>query len=149
MALRSMTNDPADPRVAKASATAELRTSAKVYLEDTDAFGIVYHANYLKYFERARTDYLESHGIGLRGAQELGLRFVVHSLTMSFHRPALLGDRLEIRTTVTRASPYRLVFDHRALREGEAAPVTSAKVDVVCIDGSGKLTELTNTVLPV
>lgn len=144
-----MANTPAAPPDRNASAEAELRTSAKVYLEDTDAFGIVYHANYLKYFERARTDYLEDRGIGLKGAQDRGLRFVVHSLSMTFHRPAMLGDRLDIRTTIRRASPYRLVFDHEAVREGESTAVTSAKVDVVCIDEKGALTELTGEVLPL
>lgn len=144
-----MANTPAAPPDRNASAEAELRTSAKVYLEDTDAFGIVYHANYLKYFERARTDYLEAHGIGLKGAQDRGLRFVVHSLSMTFHRPAMLGDRLDIRTTIRRASPYRLVFDHKAVREGESTAATSAKVDVVCIDEKGALTELTGEVLPL
>lgn len=144
-----MTAPPPKAPAPGSTAAVELCSTAKVYLEDTDAFGIVYHANYLKYFERARTDYLEAHGMGLRGAQDSGFRFVVHSLTMTFHRPALLGDRLEIRTTIRRASPYRLVFEHRALREGETTASTSAKVDVVCIDRKGDLTEITSELLPV
>ena len=148
MAFGLMANPPTAP-ARDGSIPSELRSSTKVYLEDTDAFGIVYHANYLKYFERARTDYLESHGIGLKGAQARGLRFVVHSLTMTFHRPAMLGDRLEIRTTIQRASAYRLVFDHKAIREGESSAATSAKVDVVCIDDAGDLTELSSELLTI
>lgn len=125
----------------------ELRTEVKVYLEDTDALGIVYHANYLKYFERARTDWLEIHGAGLKGAQDLGFRFVVHAINVKYQRSAVLGDRLDIVTRVTRASPYRLVFDQRAFRKGEGEPSTTAKVDIVCIDREGELLEITEEVL--
>jgi tol-pal system-associated acyl-CoA thioesterase len=120
----------------------ELRTTVKVYLEDTDALGVVYHANYLKFFERARTDYLEEHGAGLKGAQDLGFRFVVHSLSVQFHKPAVLGDRLQIVTRIQLASPYRLTFEHRAHRAGDTQAITSGKVDVVCIDREGDLTEI-------
>jgi tol-pal system-associated acyl-CoA thioesterase len=127
----------------------ELRTTTKVYLEDTDALGIVYHANYLKYFERARVDYLEEHGAGLKGAQDKGFRFVVHALSIQYHRPALLGDRLEIRTTIRLASPFRLAFEHRAFRADEDEALTSAKVDVVCIDRDGELAEITRDLLRI
>ena len=127
----------------------ELRTTARVYLEDTDALGIVYHANYLKYFERARTDYLELHGAGLKGAQDRGFRFVVHGLSIQFHRPAVLGDRLEIATIIRQTSPFRLIFDHRAFRADEPDPITSAKVDVVCIDTEGELAEITEDLLRI
>lgn len=123
-------------------AAPSLHTRVKVYLEDTDAGGIVYHANYLKYFERARTDWLEEHGVGLKGAQDRGFRFVVHALSIQYHRPALLGDWLEIDTTVRRASPFRLVFDHRARRGADSDALTSCKVDVVCIDAEGELCEI-------
>jgi acyl-CoA thioester hydrolase len=125
-----------------AAETVELRSTVKVYLEDTDAGGIVYHANYLKFFERARTDFLEEHGAGLKGAQDLGFRFVVHSLSIQFHKPALLGDRLQIVTHAHMASPYRVTFEQRAFRAGEPQAITSGKVDVVCIDAEGSLTEI-------
>lgn len=125
----------------------ELRTKVKVYLEDTDALGLVYHANYLKFFERARTDWLEVHGAGLKGAQDLGYRFVVHAINVQYHRAVGLGDRLDIVTSVRRASPYRLVFDHQAFREGESEVTTTGKVDVVCIDAEGELREITEEVL--
>jgi tol-pal system-associated acyl-CoA thioesterase len=127
----------------------ELRSTAKVYLEDTDAQGIVYHANYLKYFERARTDYLGEHGAGLKGAQDLGFRFVVHTLTIRYHRAAGLHDMLEIVTTVRRASPFRIVFEHKAFREGDPEVAISATVDVVCIDAEGELAEITPDLLRV
>ena len=139
------TSRDADPP----TSTVELRTTAKVYLEDTDALGVVYHANYLKYFERARTDYLELHGAGLKGAQDRGFRFVVHALRIEYHRPAVLGDRLEITTAIRRASPFRIVFEHRAFRADEPEALASAKVDVVCIDVEGELAEITDDLLRI
>lgn len=129
------------------AATPILRSTVKVYLEDTDALGVVYHANYLKFFERARTDYLEVHGVGLKGAQDLGFRFVVHSVSVQYHRSAVLGDRLEIETVVRKPSEFRLSFDQRAFRAGEDRPLASGKVDVVCTGRDGELCEITDELL--
>lgn len=121
-------------------------SSVKIYLEDTDAQGIVYHANYLKFFERARTDVLDNSGVGLARAQELGFRFVVHEMKIKFSRPAKLGDVLAISTEVKRSSPYRVTFVQIAKRGDEL--VTRADVDVVCIGVSGDLVEITPAILP-
>ena len=130
------------PIGAEATPPAPFCTSVKVYLEDTDAQGIVYHANYLKFFERARTDYLELHGVGLKAAQERGYRFVVYSIDIKFQRQAILGDRLDITTLVTGKSPFRLGFQQKATRPGEPTPISVAKVDVVCIGPDGQLCEI-------
>jgi tol-pal system-associated acyl-CoA thioesterase len=127
----------------------ELRTTVKVYLEDTDAGGVVFHVNYLKYFARARADYLDLHGAGLKGAMDRGFRFVVHALSVQYHRPAVLGDRLEIATAIGRASPFRVVFEHRAFRAGEAEPLASGKVDLVCVGPDGELAEITEDLLRI
>jgi acyl-CoA thioester hydrolase len=127
----------------------DFRTSVKVYLEDTDAQGIVYHANYLKFFERARTDYFDVHGVGLKNAQDRGYRFVVYSVDVKFHRAATLGDTLEIRTVVSRSSPFRILFQQKAFRPGEPAAVSSAKVDVVCIGPNGELSEIPSELLAI
>lgn len=127
--------------------TSELRTRVRVYLEDTDAGGIVYHASYLRYFERARTDWLETHGVGHRGAGARGLRLVIHALTIQYHRPAVLGDRLDVVTVVRRASPFRIVYEHRAFRGDEPDPLTTCKVDVVCIDAGNELAEIDDELL--
>ena len=124
-----------------------LRSTIKVYLEDTDALGVVYHANYLKFFERARTDYLDEYGVGLKGAQDLGFRFVVHSVSVQFHRPAVLGDRLDIETVIQKPSEYRLSFTQKAFRGGEDRPLATGKVDVVCIDARGEVCEITDQLL--
>ena len=124
------------------ASTPEFRTSVKVYLEDTDAQGIVYHVNYVKFFERARTDYFDMRGVGLKAAQDRGLRFVVHSIAVKFLRTAVFSDVLDIGTTVASSSPFRLVFQQKATRRGESAIISTATVDVVCIDAKGELVEI-------
>ncbi len=121
-------------------------SSVKIYLEDTDAQGIVYHANYLKFFERARTDVLDKSGVGLARAQELGFRFVVHEMKIKFSRPAKLGDVLAISTTMKRSSQFRVTFVQIAKRGSELA--VRADVDVVCIGANGDLVEITEAILP-
>ena len=114
----------------------------KVYLEDTDAIGIVYHANYLKYMERSRSDILEEFSGQLQGRQ-----FVVHEMQIKFIRPARLGDRVEVSTTARRASDYRITFQQKVfLAQGEVQLV-NAEVQVTCVDPEGNLTEVPDGIL--
>ncbi|MEE8409604.1 MAG: YbgC/FadM family acyl-CoA thioesterase [Myxococcota bacterium] len=118
------------------------RHPVKIYLEDTDAQGIVYHANYLKYFERARTEILESMGGMPVALGERALRLVVHEVQLKFNRPAQLGDDLEIRSTSTRASSFRISFEQAVFRGDESKPLVAGTVHVVCINQAGELAEL-------
>jgi tol-pal system-associated acyl-CoA thioesterase len=120
----------------------EHRLQVKIYLEDTDAQGIVYHANYLKYCERARTEIVGLAGRTLGEMQAAGCRPVVHEMRLKFHKPAVLHDLLEVRTTVSRASPYRATFRHAVHRAGEEAPLFSAEAQIVAVDTAGELVEL-------
>lgn len=120
----------------------ESKLRAKIYLEDTDAQGIVYHANYLKYFERARSEIMGSLGFDLRDQLRGKTRFVVHEMNLKYKEPALLGDLIEVRSEFSRSSDYRLTFDQRVLRASDEQLLVSAKVDVVCVDGEGQLSSL-------
>jgi acyl-CoA thioester hydrolase len=109
------------------------RWNVRVYFEDTDAAGIVYYANYLKYFERCRTEWLRSFGIDQRElAQREQRQFVVADLAVQFHRPARLDDALLIEATVAERARSYLVFAQRALRHGEL--LATARVKVACVD---------------
>jgi tol-pal system-associated acyl-CoA thioesterase len=120
----------------------EHRLLLRIYLEDTDAQGIVYHANYLRYFERARSEVIESLGVSIRNVVSVDRRYVVYEMHIKFRQPAFLGDRLEVVTSMQRSSEYRLTFHQRISREMEPRPLVTAEVDVVCIDQSGKLAVL-------
>ena len=114
----------------------------RVYLEDTDAQGIVYHATYLRYFERGRSELFESLGIPMNEVARPDCRLVVHEIRIKFRRPAALGDRIEVSTSMLRASEYRLTFRQQVRRLGEDDPLVSGEVDVVAIDRDGTLKEL-------
>lgn len=90
----------------------------RVYYEDTDAAGIVYHANYLKFAERARTELLRDLGFDHRGlAGEAGIAFAVSRCAMRFLAPARLDDLLAVHTDVIALSGARLELEQRVLRE--------------------------------
>jgi acyl-CoA thioester hydrolase len=116
-----------------AKAPPGFRWNVRVYFEDTDAAGIVYYANYLKYFERCRTEWLRSFGIDQRElAQRERLQFVVAELAVQYHRPARLDDALLIEASVEEKARTYLVFRQRALRDDEV--LASARVKVACVD---------------
>lgn len=109
-----------------------------IYYEDTDFSGVVYHPNYLKYFERAREELLGVERLATM-YRDRGLGFVVYRCELSFKEPAVHGDRLEVRTTVRAESDYRLVFDQQIFRGAATAPLVLGKVEMVTVDRAGKL----------
>jgi len=129
-----------------ASAEHPHRLGAKLYLEDTDAQGIVYHANYLKYCERSRTEILGQYGYTLGEMQARGILFVVFEMRLRFLKSARLHDELEVVTTCERTSDYRVVFQHKVYRLDAAGPQSEplfvADAQVVAIDPEGELLEL-------
>jgi acyl-CoA thioester hydrolase len=107
--------------------------AARVYYEDTDAGGVVYYANYLKYLERGRTEFLRALGFEQRQlAGETGLAFAVRSLTAEYLKPARLDDELRIETTVEEVGRAQVTFA-QSIRRGEETLLT-ARVRVACID---------------
>ena len=110
--------------------------SAQVYYEDTDHSGVVYHANYLKYFERAREDIIGIDTLS-RMWHEDQTGFAVYKASMGFHDGAVFGDLLDIRTTWEKQGPYRVVFSHEAWRPGGTKAAVSCTLELVCL-GAGK-----------
>ena len=111
----------------------EFRWPVRVYWEDTDAGGVVYHASYVRYLERGRTEWLRSLGWSQATlAEEEKVLFSVVNLQIHFQRPARLDDLLELVTQPRLAGGASLQFDQQLLREGE--PVASGTVLVACVD---------------
>jgi acyl-CoA thioester hydrolase len=111
------------------------RFPVRVYYEDTDAAGVVYYANYLKYMERARTEWLSSLGFELADLERLfGIVFVVHHVEIEYRRPARLGDELDATLTLIELHQARVVAKQDVLR-GDAV-FTSARVRLACLDRS-------------
>ena len=110
----------------------------RVYYEDTDFTGVVYHANYLRYFERGRSDFLRLRGIShteLRARAE-PIAFVVRHMDIDFAKAARVDDALLVRTAYDRQAGPRIVVRQRIERDGEL--VASAAVQVVCIRLDGR-----------
>lgn len=113
----------------------------RVYYEDTDLAGIVYYANYLKFIERARTEWVASLGVdqmALRAAQ--GIVFAVRRVEADFLRPAKFGDDLVVETKVQGLSGARIVLEQVVLREGERLFVSV--VTLVCLTEDGHAARL-------
>ena len=111
--------------------------SLRVYYEDTDAGGVVYHARYLGMAERARTEALRSAGAPhAELASAHGLAFVVHRLAVEYRRPARLDDLLCVDTTLAAISAARLSLRQTIRRD--ATPLVTLAVDLACVDSTGR-----------
>jgi acyl-CoA thioester hydrolase len=110
-----------------------LLISLRVYYEDTDSGGVVYYANYLKYLERGRTEFLRALGFEQRQlADETGLAFAVRSLQAEYLKPARLDDQLEVLTAVEALGRAQVTFA-QSIRRGDETLLT-ATVRVACLD---------------
>lgn len=90
----------------------------RIYYEDTDAGGVVYHANYLRFMERARTEWLRVHGYELnRLEQEFGFLFAVRSANIEYLQPARLNDLLSVKVSIARTGKASLEIDHEVYRD--------------------------------
>jgi len=107
-----------------------------VFYEDTDLSGFVYHANYLKFVERARSDWVRQLGIDQNALRTAGTVFAVHRVEADFLAPARLDDRLEVRTTLAMQTPARLTL-RQEVRRGEAV-LFRAVVTLVAMSTDGR-----------
>ena len=118
----------------------------QIYYEDTDFSGVVYHANYLKYFERAR-----EHMLGVDRLVQLfrdtGIGFVVYKADLTFREGAVHGDRLEVRTVARIASAYRIIFDQSVWRPAGKRALVEGEVHLACVDREQKLVPVPAEVL--
>ncbi len=91
----------------------------RVYYQDTDAGGVVFHAQYLSFMERARTEWLNARGFDLARCAEVDrVLFMVHAITVRYHRPAVLNDLLEVSARVGASGRASVAFVQRVERDG-------------------------------
>lgn len=121
------------PTVTDLTPPTEFAFDIRVYYEDTDVGGIVFYANYLKFFERARTEWLRALGFEQSDmADRLKRIFVVAGLNMDYRKPARLDDLLTIRSRVSRLGRVSVHFSQRAERRGEL--LAQGSIQVCCVD---------------
>lgn len=113
----------------------------RVYYEDTDMAGIVYYANYLKYIERARSDWVRSLGIDQNAMRnDDGVVFAVRRVEADYHAPARFDDQLSVQTRVQTVTGARLVMEQEVRRGTDL--LFAATVTIVCINDAGQPTRL-------
>ncbi|HTZ18571.1 MAG TPA: YbgC/FadM family acyl-CoA thioesterase [Dissulfurispiraceae bacterium] len=112
----------------------------KIYYEDTDAGGVVYYANYLRYMERARTEFLAEYGINVADHHEQGNFFVVTHTDVMYKRPARLGEIINVTTEVEEMRNASMTIRNRILKDGIL--LVDAILTFACIDKEGKLKRL-------
>lgn len=105
----------------------------RVYYEDTDAGGVVYHASYLAFYERARTEMLRQHHFSQQALLEQQIAFVVRRMTVDYHAAARLDDLLEVQTEVTTVSRASMTFAQRIVN-AEGRVLNEAEVLIACIN---------------
>lgn len=112
-----------------------------VYYEDTDCMSVVYHANYLRFLERARSEYVANRlGTSIVEYHKRGCLFMVHKIEISYHSPARLGDTLTIRTWIEKTTSFRIVVKQIITRKGEPKDyLVTANVTLVAVGIDGQL----------
>ncbi len=105
----------------------------RVYYEDTDAAGVVYHSNYLKYMERARTEWLRTIGFSQQSLDEKsGLIIVIMEMDIKFSKPARLDDLLEVKSQLVKITGTSFMFDQSIQKSNDI--ICAARVKDVCLD---------------
>ncbi|WP_293573342.1 tol-pal system-associated acyl-CoA thioesterase [Phaeobacter sp.] len=125
-------SDPTSGPAEAAAATPAHRFALRVYYEDTDMGGIVYHANYLRFIERARSDWVRNLGNDQNAMREAGLIWVVRRIEADYLAPAKFDEDLLVTTDITNVTPARLML-HQQVWRGETV-LFRANVTVVCVN---------------
>jgi acyl-CoA thioester hydrolase len=104
-----------------------------IFYHDTDCGSVVYYANYLKYFEEARTEFFAQKGLSIKDLSERGVLFVVARQEIDYKFPAFYADTLEIKTRISEVGAAKIVFEHETFNQDNQL-LNKAKTVLVCVD---------------
>ncbi len=122
-------------QTAQPNSAADYLHRLRVYWEDTDAGGVVFYANYLKFFERARTEWLRHLGVGQQALRDSsGAIFVVTDTQVSYRSPARLDDELQVTVTLQHRGNASMTLHQQALRNG--ALLAEGQIRIGCVDAA-------------
>ncbi len=113
----------------------------RVYYEDTDCGNIVYYANYLKYMERSRTEYLRDRGINLGNYHEQGLFFAVIEVHVKYRKPARYDDLLEVQSSITESASVMLEFETE-IRNEQGDLLVTGIARLACMNANGRASRI-------
>jgi acyl-CoA thioester hydrolase len=114
-------------------------TSYRVIYGDTDKMGVVYYANYLRWFERGRCEFLRQLGAPYGEIEARGIHFPVVEANCRYAKPARYDDLVLIESRIESVSRATLIFAYRISREGEDMPLATGSTKHACVDGAGKV----------
>jgi acyl-CoA thioester hydrolase len=112
---------------------------AKIYYEDTDCGNVVYYANYLKYMERGRTEFLADHGISVSELAGQGTVFVVARVEIDYRSSARLGETVVVQTWISEMTRTSLLFGHTMTDKASGRLIAESQARLVCVDNSSKI----------
>lgn len=118
--------------IEKDQGSGEFTLPVRVYIEDTDAGGIVYYVNYLKFMERARTEFLRTLGYQHYALADENFQFVVHSANVQYRQPARIDDALSVTATLKQLGKATLLFDQQVRKAGTL--ICQADIKVACVN---------------
>ena len=116
----------------------------RIYYDDTDSGGVVYHANYLKYFERGRTEYMRQRGVDPKDMVEKGLIFVITHAELSFLAPARYGDIITVETFVEDISGASIIFGYKIYLKGKEKPIVIGTTKAAMVNNDMKVQRFTD-----
>ncbi len=119
----------------------------RIYYEDTDCGGVVYYANYLKYFERARTHCLEEHGLSVSELIQEGTEFRVTKAELAYRSAAVHGETLVVETTIKADRRVSLTFSHVIRERTSQRLVVEGSATLVAVDSTGKIKRIPPLIL--
>ncbi len=119
----------------------------RIYYEDTDAGGVVYHANYLRYFERGRTEYLRARGLSVAALAERGYIFPVVRLELDYRAPAVLDDLVRVETEVLEVGKSSFTLGQQVIRAMDGKLLAAGRVTLVCTSPAMKARRLPEELL--
>ncbi len=105
----------------------------KIYYHDTDAGGVVYYGNYLKYMEEARTEFLHQRGLALTRLKQNGYEYVVRKCSLIYRRPARYGDEIRCEAHLKKMSATQLFFDQKVVDKKTGHILVEAEVSLACV----------------
>jgi len=114
----------------------------KIYYEDTDAGGIVYYANYLRYFERARFEAFAEKGFSLTELEKRGFLFVVARAELDYKVSAVLGDVLQVETKISDSTKVSFCVDYTVTRKSDSKVIVTGRTKIACIGADHKLKKI-------
>lgn len=114
--------------------------AVRVRYAETDRMGLLHHANYLVYFEQARTELLRGMGLTYRDMEDRGFLLVLTRVEVRYRQPARYDDLLTIRTAVTRTTPVRIEHKYEVIRDGQL--LAEGATTLACVDRDGRIQPL-------